>query len=127
MDTQSQERLQQLLLKEFESLTEDDKAFLRARRGYLTRTQKKDYADILGEEAPQQNQPRRQAQPQLQQNRIPTQYNRNEGQKNPNQQQVNQPAPQVQTQNVVPPAVDVVDDDEECLDPDCTNPEHNHQ
>lgn len=47
MDSQSQQRLQTILQKHESSLTEVDLAFIKSRRMYLSRTQRKDYADIF--------------------------------------------------------------------------------
>ena len=47
MDPRSQEYLEKILKKELNILTEDDKAFLRARRSYLNKAQLEEYDSIL--------------------------------------------------------------------------------
>jgi len=49
MDPKSQETLDNILTKSLEALTEDDKAFLRARRSYLNKSQIETYEDVLSE------------------------------------------------------------------------------
>lgn len=50
MDEQSKARLDEILAKEVAALTDADKEFLRARRSYLTESQKIDYSEVLGEQ-----------------------------------------------------------------------------
>jgi hypothetical protein len=58
MDKESQENLQRILLLEQHLLTDSDIKFLRARRTYLSKVQRRDYAEFLGEEEPSEpNQP----------------------------------------------------------------------
>lgn len=49
MDTKSQQKLDEIVRKEPAALTEGDKAFLRARKSYLTAEQVSTFADELGE------------------------------------------------------------------------------
>lgn len=51
MDQKSRARLDTLLSKEIGSLTENDRAFLRARQSYLNPLQKREYASVI-ESAP---------------------------------------------------------------------------
>ncbi len=53
MNKEAQEIFDNLLRKPQDQFSEDDKAFLRARRGYLTKAQVEEFAPIL-EEAPQE-------------------------------------------------------------------------
>lgn len=50
MDELSQNKLQNILKKEPLALTDNDKSFLRARQSYLNSNQRKNYAEVLGEE-----------------------------------------------------------------------------
>lgn len=50
MDAQSKETLDAILATEPAALTDADKAFLRARRSYLSEEQKAVYADVLAEQ-----------------------------------------------------------------------------
>ena len=53
MDAQSKAKLDEILAKEPAAMTEDDKAFLRARRSYLTESQQIDLADVLADFTPE--------------------------------------------------------------------------
>jgi hypothetical protein len=50
MDETSKRTLDGILAKKPEVLSETEKAVLRARRSYLTESQKRDFADVLDEE-----------------------------------------------------------------------------
>ena len=52
MDAESMGRLAEITAKEPAALTEDDVAFLRARRNYLSAEHRSVFASVLGEEAP---------------------------------------------------------------------------
>lgn len=47
MNKEAQERLDEILKKEPEALTSEDKAFLRARRSYLKKAQLEEYSLVL--------------------------------------------------------------------------------
>lgn len=49
MDNASQERLNQILTKNPNDLTEDEKGFLRARKTYLKAVQVEEYESVLNE------------------------------------------------------------------------------
>ena len=49
MDDRSRKHLDSILIKQPEELTQEEQAFLRARRTYLTRTQLEDYITILNQ------------------------------------------------------------------------------
>ena len=52
MDSRSQEYFDKILAKDSNALTDEDKAFLRARSSYLKKAQLKEYDSILNPEAP---------------------------------------------------------------------------
>jgi len=49
MDSKSREYLDKILAKTIAELTREEKAFLRARRSYLRKSQLEEYADILNQ------------------------------------------------------------------------------
>lgn len=49
MNPESQENLKRILTLPLHELTENDKRFIHARRGYLTNSQKSDYAEVIEE------------------------------------------------------------------------------
>jgi hypothetical protein len=53
MDAQSKAKLDEILSKEVAAMSEDDIAFLRARRSYLTKSQAIDLADVLADFIPE--------------------------------------------------------------------------
>ena len=55
MDAETEKRLSALLKEEPESLSETDRAFLRARQSYLTADEAKRFASILDEKDEAQN------------------------------------------------------------------------
>lgn len=56
MDQASQEHLQEILKISIDDLSLEDKRFLHGRRGYLTRSQQADYADVIDEVTEMNNQ-----------------------------------------------------------------------
>lgn len=115
MDKDSQEVLQRILEKDRSELTKYDIDFLKARRSYLSKADKREYADVLGEEdqAPQQpQQPKKQKQ------------NNNANQDQQPQQPKNDEADSEEENTGGGGDEDAGSD---CLDPDCSNPEHNHE
>lgn len=51
MDQESKARLDEITAKELAALTEDDKAFMRARSSYLTGDQREVFAEVLDQNA----------------------------------------------------------------------------
>lgn len=47
MDAKSQERLNNILTRDPHELNEDERAFLRARRGYLKKSQLEEYKEVI--------------------------------------------------------------------------------
>lgn len=54
MDKVSQERLDEILSKDPEELNEDQKSFLRARRGYLKKSQLEEYKSVINDSPKEQ-------------------------------------------------------------------------
>lgn len=116
MDKDSQEVLQKILAKDHSELTQYDIDFLKARRTYLSKADRREYADVLGEDNQEQ-------QPQQPKKQKQNQNNQQQAQNN-NANQGQQPQ---QPSNVETGTGGGGDEDSECLDPDCSNPEHNHE
>lgn len=54
MDELSRKRLQKIILKEVAALSDDEKAFLRARQSYLLPSEKEKFASVLSKEVTNQ-------------------------------------------------------------------------
>jgi hypothetical protein len=157
MDQASQEELQRILTTPEAELTLEDKRFIHARRGYLTKSQLNDYADIINEvhamntksndtaktvhevTEPQQPKPQKAAKqkPQQPAQDNDVRLNLNVPEKSEKQLAAEaamaeakrlQEEAEAESANASTPSNTTEDQEEqeECLDPDCVNPEHAH-